>query len=441
MIMLNNRGIGEARFLEIMRENFIIGQLQDWVGASAKVTPQQVQLQYAPLHEKNTIELAQVEMSDNKDAITVTDADAEAYFNSHKDTFRKPALVKIRYAFFSNTDFQKKAAVPDADVEAYYDENRFRFPEAVLVTTNITGSVTNLVTGINSNALVTVKTNIRELLTGQQARRLAGEAAQTLAIKLVPEPNAPLPDFSKLATAAGAAVKETDFFSQNDTVPGVDGRDFYSTAFWLARRPDPPFSDAVESPEGCYVLQYLDGKPARIPAFTEVKQEVTDRLKNDRRYEATLKQGKEALDKVRQLVAGGQSFSNACAQLNLKTETYGPFTASDPQFPAPASGRIQQAVLSMTVNSLSEFITTATGGVFFQLKDRQPPDAAAFEADRVQITQQLIGRARNAAFQSWVQNLLRDEQVNFGKPRARPTPTPEPEEEEPIEPQPAPAQK
>ncbi|MBM3859706.1 MAG: hypothetical protein FJ395_08670 [Verrucomicrobia bacterium] len=437
MILLNNRRISEGRFLELMRDDFMLGQLRDWVAAGAKATPQEVQLHYGPLNEKLTIDLVQFEMADNKDPITVSDADAEAYFNARKETFRKPALVKVRYAFFGIADMKKTAKVPDADVDAYYDEYRGRYPQVVNLTTNITGGATNIVTSINSNALAEVKTEIRDTLASLAARRQAAELAQQLAIKLVPDENAPRPNFTNLATNMNAVVKETDFFSQDDPIPGVSGRTFYETAFWLARRPDPPFSDAIECSDGCYVLEYLDGKPSRIPDFAEVKQEVVDRVKSDRRYDATIQQGRDMLVKLNLLLSGGKTFSNACVELKLKTDTYGPFTAEDREFAAPSAARIQQAALGMPTGVVSEFITTATGGQFFFLRERRPPEPAAFEAERARVTEMVLSRNRRALYESWLESLVREEQVNFGRPAARPVAQPE-TEEEPTEPQPVP---
>ncbi len=438
MILLNNHRISESRFLELMQEDFILGQLRDWIVSGAKVTPQEAQLNYGPLREKLTIDLVQFNMDDNKTPITVSDADAEAYFNTHKETFRKPAIVKVRYAFFPIKDLKKGMKVSDADVDAYYDENRSRYPEVVNLTTNITAGATNLVTSINSNALATVKSDIRESLAALQAQRRAAELAQALAVKLVPEPGTPRPDFTTAATNMNAIVKETDYFAQDDAVPGVTGRSFYETAFWLARRPDPPFSDAIECPDGCYVLEYLDSKPSRIPGFAEAKQQVVDRLKTERRYDATIEQGRNALAKIQPLLAAGKTFSNACVELKLKADTYGPFTADDQDFAAPAASRIQQACLGMPTGVVSEFITTATGGQFFFLRERRPPEAAAFEADRARTTETLLSRNRRALYESWVQSLLQEEQVNFGKPRPQAVAQPE-REEEPTEPQPAPA--
>lgn len=440
LIMLNNRGISEGRFLELMREEFTLGQLRDWIGAGAKVTPQEVQLSYGPMREQITIDLVQFNMSDNKDPITISDTDAKSYYDLRKETLRKPALVKVRYAFFAINELKKSVKVPDADVDNYFEENRPRFPQVMDLTTNIVAGVTNLTTTINSNALTIAKAGIREMMAAVLARRQAGEQAQKLAVKVVPDANAPRPDFTKVATEMGATVKETDFFSQADTVPGVSGRTFGEAAFLLARRPEPPFSDAIESPDGCYVLEYLDGKPSRIPDFSEIQQKIVERLKEERRYDATIQQGRNALDKLRQQVASGKSFSNACVESNLKIDTYGPFTAADTEFAAPAAARIQQSVLGMPANAISEFITTATGGVFFHLRERRPPDAAAFEADRSRVAEQMFTRNRRALYDSWLQSLLREEQVNFGKPRAAlPAPAPEPEEEPTAPPQPAPA--
>ena len=53
IIFLNNFGISESRFEQIMREELTISHLQGLVASAVKVTPQEVDLAYGPLPRKS----------------------------------------------------------------------------------------------------------------------------------------------------------------------------------------------------------------------------------------------------------------------------------------------------------------------------------------------------------------------------------------------------
>ena len=93
----------------------------------------------------------------------------------------------------------------------------------------------------------------------------------------------------------------------------------------------------------------------------------------------------------------------------------------------------------MATNTVSEFVPTDDGGLFFYLKQRMPPDPAEFEKNKVEITNQILQRNRQATFQSWVNDLIHQEQVSLGRFQT-PAPQPEPEEVPPPETAPTPAQ-
>ena len=426
MIFLNNHGISEERFEHLIRRQMIVGQLQAMVADTAQVTPQEAELTYAPLHEKLWIDLVAFDVTNNTEQVSVSDDDARAAFDQNKEPYRKPAQVKVRYALFAFDEMKKKAKITDAEIQEAYEQGK--------------AHDTNVVAGV-TNAVEAAKEQIRQDLLMVSAQRLAGEQAERFSVKLVPEANAPRPDFAKLAAEFGAKVGETGYFSQTDTIEGVKGgRALIQAAFALSFRPEPPFTDPVAGTDGYYVLEYLDGKPSRIPEFGEMKTEVIDRLKRQRLYEAIAKQAREALAKVRQMMGAGQSFAAACAGLKLRSAAHGPFTLSDEKLDLPGAAGIQQATLGMVTNTVSEFIPAASGGVFFYLKDRQPFDRAEFELGKARFTRELLMRNRQAMFESWISTLWRDEQVNLGPRRTR-TARPAPEEETEPQPEPAPAPK
>ena len=118
-------------------------------------------------------------------------------------------------------------------------------------------------------------------------------------------------------------------------------------------------------------------------------------------------------------MAGGETFTNACAELKLKVETPAPFTVSDEKPNLPAAASIQQVALGMPVGAISDLINTRTGGVVFYLHDRQAASLADFEKDKEQLARRVLQRNQQALFNDWIQALIHSEQVDFKiKPRA-----------------------
>ena len=206
MIYLNNLGITESQFEEIIRQQVILMRLRALVAAGVNVTPLELKLNYTPLHEKITIDYVEFDVADYKEPIKVTDDEARAYFEQNKESFRKPGQVKVRYVYFTLADARKSITISDDDVAEYYERNKDKYLDA----------------DKKPKPLAEVKDQVKKDLLDLRAERLAGDRATGFSVKLVHEPGTARPDFSKIAAEAGVTPKETGFFSLHDSVPGVD---------------------------------------------------------------------------------------------------------------------------------------------------------------------------------------------------------------------------
>ncbi len=368
------------------------------------------------MHEETTIDYVEFDLADHKESVEVTEDEARAYYEQKKEAFRKPAQVKVRYVYFTLADARKSITVSDDEVAEYYERNKDKYVDA----------------GKKPEPLADIEDEVKQDLLDLRAERLAGDRATAFSVKLVHEPGTPRPDFAKIAAELGVTPKETEFFNLRSSISGVQASNqFNQVAFALS--PEVPFSDPIRGEDGYYVLEYVASNPSEIPPYDEVKQQVIDRLKQQRAYEATVKQGRDLTAKVKQAVASGKSFPQACAALGLKVKTSEPFTASEESPDLPAARIVQEVTLGLATNSVSEFIPTAKGGLFFHLKERRAPSPEAFEKDKQQIEARILERDRQALFNDWVSALMRQERVEY-KRKARPRQQELPAEEaEPAE--------
>ena len=420
-VYLNNLGVSESLLEEIMREQAVLSRLRALVTAGIKVTPTEMKLYYTPLHEETTIDYVELDTADYRQPIDIKDDQARAYYDQNREAFRKPAEVQVRYVYFTLADARKSVTLTDDEVSEYYERNQNKYLDAQK----------------KPKPLSEVKDEVKKDLLDLRAERLAGDHATSFSVKLVQEPGGPRPDFAKTAAEFGVTPHETGFFSATDEVPGVKAdRQFNQAALVLG--PEMPFSDPVRGADGYYVMEYVASRPSRIPPFEEVKQQVIDHLKQRTAYEAIVKRGREDAAKVQQAVAAGKTFSAACTALALPVKTSPPFTAVGEATNFPVARTVQEVALGLATNAVSEFIPSATGGLFFHVKGRTPPKPDEFEQDRKMLAMQLLERDREALFTDWVNSLLAQERVDYKRKAPPPSRQPQPEVAEPGE-EPAPA--
>ena len=425
VIYLNNLGVSESQFEEAMREQAELQQLRALIASAGNVTPAALDLAYAPLREQSIIDYVMLDAADHKEPFNVKDDEARAFYEQNREKFRKPALVKVRYVYFTISDASKSVTVADDEISEFYDRNKDKYVDAEK----------------KAKPLADVKNAAKQDLVDVRADRLAGDRATGFSVKLVREPGAATnPDFTKIAAELGLTPKETDFFDVRSTVNGVDaGQQFNQAAFALS--PEVPFSDPVRGTNGYYVLEYVASKPSEIPTFEEVKDQVLSRIKQQLAFNVTVKQGQEVDAKVRTAVAAGKSFADACASLGLKVKTSEPFTHDDETstlpFDNPVKARVKEMVLGMTTNSVSDFVVTTNGGLFFHLKQRMPPKSEKSGDAKKQLEALLLERNREELFEDWANAVVRAEQIGY-KPKASPAEQAPPAEEPEPAAQPAP---
>jgi peptidyl-prolyl cis-trans isomerase D len=429
LLYLNNYGVSPSQFEQFIREEVIIRRLQALVTSAAKITPLEVQQAYTPRYDKTTVDLAEFAVTPTSEAgVPVRDEDAKTFYEGKRNNrpnaelFRRPAVVKVRYVLFSFDEAEKSVTVTDQDGADFYERAKMKY------------AGTNAV----PPALDAVKGQVHDDLLTIRAQRLAADKATQFSVKVAPEQGMARPDFAKIAAQSGVQVQETGFFSQKESVPGVQaGVQFNNEAFALILRPEVPTSDPVEGKDGYYVLEFIAQRKSEILPFDDVKDKIIQRLKKERALEAVRKQGQEELAKVKQSIAGGKSFAAACAALDLKLKTSEPFTFSDKSPALPLTmPPIQELALGMAANAISELLPTLDGGLFFHVKDRQPPDTAAFESNKVAFAASLLLQNREALFIEWVQSVMQQEQVKLGGRRSQPQRVQETEPETETEPVP-----
>lgn len=241
-----------------------------------------------------------------------------------------------------------------------------------------------------------VKGEIEEKVKQQKITRALEAAANTLLSA------ARTDGIDKAAAAKGDQVVTTDFFSKNDTLPGLGASAQFMDAVFNESEKSPP--DLVRIPQGDAVFQLMAIKPPATPTFDEIRSRIETEFKNQRASLLLQQKTQELSDRAK----AEHDLKKAASSLGAKFLT-SDFVLPDGQVPeigslAGAAG----VIFSLKPGEISGPINSGANGVVAQLLEKQPPTEEEFAAKKDHIRQQLLEAKQNEMFQLFVTNLRKE---------------------------------
>jgi peptidyl-prolyl cis-trans isomerase D len=212
----------------------------------------------------------------------------------------------------------------------------------------------------------------------------------------------------KAAAAKNLPVVETDFFSRNDSLPGIGTSPQFIDAVFAAREKSPP--DVAQLPKGFAVFELLAVKPPATPSFQEIRSRVEQEFKNERVTVLLAQKTQELSDRAK----AAHDLKKAAKELGATVKT-SDFVLPDGQVPDIGSLSGPAAVVfSMKPGEISGPITAGGHGVVVELLDKQLPTDQEFAQKKDQIRDSLVQTKQNEIFGLFVSN-LRQQMEKSGK--------------------------
>ncbi|HEY3204926.1 MAG TPA: SurA N-terminal domain-containing protein [Thermoanaerobaculia bacterium] len=131
--ILRSNGILPERFEEELREDMLLEKYSELVKASVVVPDADLLREYAARNDKATIEYILIPASRLESAAQPTDADLQAYLDTHKDRYRTPVQRRVKYLLIENAKVRSKIKPTDAQILAEFDKRKdsLNVPEQV----------------------------------------------------------------------------------------------------------------------------------------------------------------------------------------------------------------------------------------------------------------------------------------------------------------------
>ncbi len=398
--------------------------------------------------EKRRIEYVVVDNAKVAAGTTVTDQDLQTYYDQHRDEFRVPEQVKVSHILIKTPlpapgAKEDEKAVADARAKAedvlkqlkaggdfaklaekYSDDpgsaksggelgwiGRGRtVPEFEKAAFSLgKGQTSDLVKSsygfhiirvedkqeAHLKTLAEVKSEIEEKVKQEKAAHATEVAANTLLSQ------ARTDGFDKTAAAKGQAAVTTDFFSRNETLPGLLPNPQFMEAVFGETEKAPP--DLVQVPQGYVVFQLLAIKPPATPTFEEIHSRVESEFKNERAGFLLHQKAQELSDRAK----AEHDLKKVAKDLGATMKT-SELVAPDGQVPDIGSMSSASAIFSLKPGDISGPITAAGNGVVAQLLEKQAPTDQEFAEKKDGIRQTLLEARQNDLFGLFVTNLRKD---------------------------------
>lgn len=257
------------------------------------------------------------------------DAELEAYFETNKESYRKPKSVRYSYVKFKPADFESKVVVSEDDINELYTAKR---------------------AALGDKPLSEVRAQLEAEIRTSEAPQYAHVEAQNFFDRFNEvRDTKTITDFAK---EKGVAILSSGALLTSAEIPGGDKEAEGLTARLISTSVGEP--KLVELPTADYIVVVEETKDSYIPPLTEVKAGVAANFRSNRAKELARASAEKLLAAVK---SGSGDVKGRLASnlkgLNAEVKIEKGVTRGDDSSPTPvfASPATKQSIFNLSGNN------------------------------------------------------------------------------------------
>jgi hypothetical protein len=361
---LPSLGFTEAHLEELVSEQLALNRMKDLLGAGLHVSDSESKEYYEQAYGKLHVAVVRFREDDFQKDVKIGDEDIAKYYEAHKAELKTEEKRRVEFVAFTLSEEEKK---------------------------------------------LTGKDRVEPL---QKLANRANDFVQALL-----EKDAKFPEVAAKSNVPVAATGEFTAKTPDPQLAPVPALTQY--AFQLKQ--EEPFSDAIQGPDGFYVLHLVGVTASRPLTLEEAKQQIVDKLTKERLRQLVSAKGTDVARIIREATNAGTPLDKALNQLGLQAERLPPFSivenppptppkpeeAKDKKPDAPDMPMIKSAVRELNPSDSSEFVPTPQGGLVAIVEKRDPADPAGYEQVKTNFEKNYLQSKRAAVFDEWLQDRRR----------------------------------
>jgi peptidyl-prolyl cis-trans isomerase D len=377
------------------------------------------------------------------DQVTLEESEIQDYFDQHRDQFPKEKRIKARHILFKvppgaepekeqevkkraeevlqkikeGADFaamarqysEEPGAAENGGDLGYFTKGKMVEPFEKVAFSLKKGEVSDLVRTefgyhiikvedvLGENPYEEAKPGIQTILKREKAQELARQRADEVYQKALETK-----DLKQTAEATGLPLKTSNLFARMEPVGPEMGIliPFQEAAFTLSPG---EISQVVEVPgAGFYILQLVEKKDSYIPSLEEAREQVKEKIIDDKAMELAEKKANEFLAELK----AGASWESLLEKYQLTPVKPEPFNRrwflNDM---ADKSEEIIRTAFSLEVNQVSDPIKTPGGFVLLKVVEKPGIDEKKFQEEKENLRRSLLQQKQSTAYREFIEEL------------------------------------
>jgi len=358
---------GVGAFEARLAEDLVIGRWEQLLAESVVVTEAEMQQLFRERTEKTRFDYVVVNSADQSGDEPIGDEAVAAWYEEHRDDYRRPERRRIRYVVVDRESQRPKAVVTDEEIAAFYEANQsnYDFPEQ--------RAARHILLRVAPDATPEEKEDKREQAENLLERLRNGE------------------DFAKLAkefsddTISAERGGDLGMFGRGQMVPEFE-QAVFST-------PPGELAPVTETQFGMHVIEVTDAREAGVTPLAEVSDAIRRSLEAKRAQELTEAEAQRLAAEI----PSAARLPEVAASEGL--EIHSRLVTKDEQLgdlnPGP---EFLTRVFELQPGSVSEALRVLAGFAIVTVDEVVPPGIAPLDevADQVR-TDVADGRARERA--------------------------------------------
>ena len=339
----------------------LISKVQSLIVSSVKVSDREVLEAYRDNFEKLNLDALFINPGDFRHIAIPTD-EVKAYFSKHRDEFKTPAKVNIRYLLFEPKDYTQPVQITAREIETYYQNNQEKFgqPKRIKV------------------RHILVKSDSKDSEALAQARKKA-ESIREDALKGK--------DFAQLAKqySEDPGTKDSGgdlgYITRGQVVP-----EFEEAAFSLQVG---GISNIIQTPYGLHIVKVDEIQEAKIEPLDKAKGQIIDFLRNRKAREL-------AYDEADQAYAAAfkeKHLDGFAKGKKLTVKETGLFSSGDK---IDLNPKMKDSALALSKGDISPVLRMGEAFVVFQVVEKQEPRVPELPEVERRVTEALRGEKQKA---------------------------------------------
>ncbi len=323
------------------RQNLLIARLQNILLAGVTVSDGELRSYYDWLEAEVDIQYVLFSPED-QEVPEPSAADLKQYFEAHKEKYKTPPKVKVRYIRIDPRELKDKVDVSQEEIQIYYEDHLNSFKQEKTVEAR--------------HILIKVAPDADPATVA--AKKAKAEEIYRKAVKGE--------DFAELAKRYSE-----DPSAKNGGYLGVLRKDSVVEPFAakLFSMQAGQISEPVRTRFGWHVIKVEKVNPARTLSLDEVKEKIKDKLLLDKARSMAY----DRLEAVYEMTFDGGNLEKIGGQENLPVAETDYFSTRGPKGKIEEPAKFAQAAFALEPGEVSDILEL--GGVFYLLEvvDKVPP--------------------------------------------------------------------